>query len=1452
MIPGAPVTDGANRNPEEEHDDHEDDEASCESTPIVLYESCLMIISDSDTSSQQPALASNETEPIEILSSDEEEDDSDEDDEDGDEEEDEEEDVSDKEEQDELEHDDERPEELSRHIGDRLVSDEEDEEEEQIESPNPPTSAHVRFDDDDDRMDVAGTAFESEIQQAQDPEARRTEMSLSASPVSPDQDLLPDDETRADPLNEQVTSDPFIETPGFELGNPIEDADASQAADEPMVLVEEVSTTQIEIGVPTDDNEQPEIEEPVTPGLNFPLVTPAVELPLDSAFPTNDDEALNAILRAMRDPAQEPSPPVDSTEQQTPSAIESTADLSLEMDVAREGEEPMAQDEGMEIEPEPITATDETTAVAEEEEAKDEDVTQTPLAETPLPDPRAPPPDTSFETPIDTHDLTPHPQETPSMIVQAPDAVQDVPESRAPLDASLTNIETEITSDQGSEFPLPDPMAPPPDAVFQTPLDPHDLTPHPQETPSMIVQAPEVVPETVEPGAPLDTSLTNIETDITSAQASEFPLPDPRAPPPDAVFQIPLDPHTMEPHPPDTPSMIVQAPEAGPENVDSSVPSPTDIETQDKIPAPLAENSAQSESTENRVRAEPEATGQDQLQPDSLDALLERPIPPVLNRSESLWQVQEVEDIVEIDVEEAEEKDAEEEADVEEGEEDGEEDMSEEQDVSEHIPEPGSPSPALTADQEADRVDIEEIDIEDEPMAPSSEEAAMVNDGEVGENESPEAETPAPRAASTSEALLAPDFIRFEDVVAETDSSTPKDEEDDASQTGPRVGDDETTGPDPEVEITLTEDTPMEQAEPIYDLAPVAGPSSSSTYRPSAWVTPDKTQVNDNDNDIDDDYYLAPDLVDMELRLSPLRHNHGSSTTRQTSAPPAPVPGARVTRHKRRSSALTENFEPPVTRGNCGYRKLSLVEEGMSATVLVPQCTLANKELLATEFAEDRGRATPAEERKARQQPISEETPRLQQGLTAKLHRIIGSIFDEKQKTYLLYANDEARILDGQSKWVLSPVKPRKSKRLSEVPSETSIKEEARNDETEDRGDTGGPSTATQEAAQEAQEEDLYQEAAAEGSGRYNLRSHSEVPDQAVGQPIEVEDDGTHTETGDGDATEHGDDRETTPRPTTTTIDDAQVSPDQGTKYNLRSKPADDSPVQAEVDATVAEGSTPARTRAARSRTARTITPSASVSASIESQASPMTTRRRTRQSIAAAQDPDATTTSASQVTESAPLSSKAKGKRRATSQGQSESVADTNADADTIDQEGVVGDEIEVAPITPRRSRRSLRGTKNDESKYVPNPEMESLNGDGDGTDIEDKDGTSDSTEIIPFDQPPMSSAKKRKIRSSISSQGNTSPWQLNRQDDASDVRASPSAGRTRGAKRRAVESKSEPDVPVAKEVDTETGSEEAQTEEEGGEGEGSTSKKDETPASSTQTTKRSWGSYLWPFGSK
>jgi hypothetical protein len=338
-----------------------------------------------------------------------------------------------------------------------------------------------------------------------------------------------------------------------------------------------------------------------------------------------------------------------------------------------------------------------------------------------------------------------------------------------------------------------------------------------------------------------------------------------------------------------------------------------------------------------------------------------------------------------------------------------------------------------------------------------------------------------------------------------------------------------------------------------------AGPSSLRATTPSNEAGPSETQ---------------------HIRFaSPLRHHHGH-VPRHTSVPP---PATRVTRrHTRQSSAAIDAISPPVTRQNCHYRKLYMAEGDMSATVLVPQCTLTDHDKLREEHSADRGDATPADEAEARDQPICEATPRLQTVLTAKLHRIVGSdTFDEASKTYLLSASDAAllpHIEEGgasastSAPSSVSPVKSRRrSKRLSEAPSETSIAEEP----TKHKRSVSVAHTAST----------VPEETEADTEGRYELRSKGDVPASNDDDEIEAE------EPQGADDTEVKTDDETTVSPTSA----AQPT---SKRYSLRSQPE----IQTENEtASDSRATTP---------TATEPTPT---------QVTPMTTRRRARESASTA-----------------------------------------------------------------------------------------------------------------------------------------------------------------------------------------------------------------------------------------
>jgi len=446
-----------------------------------------------------------------------------------------------------------------------------------------------------------------------------------------------------------------------------------------------------------------------------------------------------------------------------------------------------------------------------------------------------------------------------------------------------------------------------------------------------------------------------------------------------------------------------------------------------------------------------------------------------------------------------------------------------------------------------------------------------------------------------------------------------------------------------------------------------------------------------------------------------------------------------------------------------------MVEGDMSATVLVPQCTLTDLEKLETEHAEDRGEPTREEETKARDQPISESHLRLNLALTARLHRIVGSgIFDEEGKTYLLQANDAALLPDPEaevesssspakaessttpvkapvSSSSRSPVKPRRSKRLSEAPSDISIKEES-------------SSTIHRGASMARTADPLVEEDADMTEGvTYNLRSKSEAPQSPntngeAAADVTAESD-HETQRGDEVVVVPPSDRGRTATPTQKDEGEAHLSP---ARYSLRSKGPDPEDANTEIEETLTTS-----TRARRSKT-RTITPSASAEPHSTNAITPMTTRRRARESVIGtevAQSP-------------APTSSWDKGKQKA--------QADDNEPTSNDDEEKAA--EL-VTPLKAKASSKKGKG-RQDDPRYIPNER------DGEESDTS-------STYIIPNVNEALAGAssgtgKKKRKMGSISSRGNESPWQLDQQDRSEPV--SPTASR----KRRAVASKDQPDVPV------------------------------------------------------
>ena len=196
--------------------------------------------------------------------------------------------------------------------------------------------------------------------------------------------------------------------------------------------------------------------------------------------------------------------------------------------------------------------------------------------------------------------------------------------------------------------------------------------------------------------------------------------------------------------------------------------------------------------------------------------------------------------------------------------------------------------------------------------------------------------------------------------------------------------------------VTQPEDNKAEESASVEPTiqAPVEEPVEAPVQEQQPWeATPTEEPAE-----------ATPQPTPDEVPQGRLRHLHsglGGSTIFQEPQRPAP-------RAHSPSRPSLPPAEPPVTRSHCFYRKLHLFDHGLSATVLVPQCTTFEVEKLEEERSEDRGEATAEEENKASAFAMTDETPRVHPRLVHKLHRIVGSsIFDEGH-CFLLEADENS------------------------------------------------------------------------------------------------------------------------------------------------------------------------------------------------------------------------------------------------------------------------------------------------------------------------------------------------------------------------------------------------------------------------------------------------------------
>lgn len=486
-------------------------------------------------------------------------------------------------------------------------------------------------------------------------------------------------------------------------------------------------------------------------------------------------------------------------------------------------------------------------------------------------------------------------------------------------------------------------------------------------------------------------------------------LPDPAAPPPPTSRIAPLSPHSLRPHPPVTPSVIVQLPNESPrvEDVPSAPPSinereetpiefpdpksaPPDTYTQAPIdPHDLKPRAPSSASLIVEPPADPRPVDDMSVVvsraatpvrlPDPrlppIDSYLEAPITPHHLKPRSRAQTESLM--------------------VEDGQNEG--------------------SVAAGTADEAEKAEVQNEEgtfDEDVPMAPEDDygvelvERLEREEGELGDEAGKEAEIREPTEAESVE--------KEEEQSQKAGFDVDKQAEDRGEFIEERI---EIEKPSEDSESETSE----QDNEDVEDKYGAKDKGKGKAFSP--------TPI-DEEHVLNDDQPSEPVLVDAGASperpplimttsaIERLRHHHnlasGAAAAVSQSSQSSQAQSQTHTHRRTRSRARAEGSPPPppVTRSNCYYEKLKVADYGLEAVILAPHCSLANMEQIEKDEAIVQGVPTEEEEQEARKCQISHDNEVLHPVLCTKIRRIVGlQIFDEGC-CYLLYANKGARLAE--------------------------------------------------------------------------------------------------------------------------------------------------------------------------------------------------------------------------------------------------------------------------------------------------------------------------------------------------------------------------------------------------------------------------------------------------------
>ncbi|WVQ64037.1 uncharacterized protein L199_002196 [Kwoniella botswanensis] len=570
---------------------------------------------------------------------------------------------------------------------------------------------------------------------------------------------------------------------------------------------------------------------------------------------------------------------------------------------------------------------------------------------TDLPDPKLSPPDADIAMPFIPHDLRPSIDRSPSLAVEPPE--------KDPLPG---DVPTAAASRSSTPVSLPDPTVPPPNTSARQPLDIHTMVPQDHVTPSLVVEIPR------------DPIPADITSAISSRAATPPALPDPGLPPADTLVTGPLDPHDLVPHPPSSPSLIVEPPGRDPVPSDILSAPGTRAATPTELPDPALP------PPDSYLRA---PLTPHQLIPSEypqtpsllVEAATDSPAQTMSRNPSALGSFVQFSSS---DVDVSSEGD---------------------DDIQVHVRwiEPETSTQSITTNVE-EQVEASEGN-ETEDQSTPAEGQKMDGEEQHSLNTATEEEKEAKEAAKeTSEAALSAEESPSEaDIQVDVQQVSPDEQRDRPEEAqGPL--------PSSDNEADRTAKTLWESIQDDHE------PSSSimpeEVHQPVLSTNEERSEEKKTEKGSPQKEKPPPFLPQVsESTIMRLFHRHGSPSN-------ASGPGPETTAHQRTRSRgrASTSLEPPTTRSHCYYEKLRVADDDLTAVILVPHCAIPGSKQLEQETSYVEGRSSESEETEGMKLQMDHDHPILLPQLTTKIRRLVGNQLVDEGHCYVLYAKEDAKV----------------------------------------------------------------------------------------------------------------------------------------------------------------------------------------------------------------------------------------------------------------------------------------------------------------------------------------------------------------------------------------------------------------------------------------------------------